>query len=250
MRSFVTASSQRLVAGAAVVAVKPFTVAGWFTAVDEDEDTLFAVGRGSGGGSRDTCYVTSAGGASGNVAMFQFDAGSFSGDLHPTVLANDTLAHFVAVFSDTETSTLYLNGVPASITMQGSMPVGMDQTCIGAFIEPDGTFVNHGSGRQGEIAVWDGALNADEAAALYKGWSPIFIRRASLLAHWRLEGHQSPEPDWLGGFPLTLVNTPTKGDHLQVILPPLGFFPGDPTVAAGGGFAAASQANVLMTGVT
>lgn len=74
-------------------------------------------------------------------------------------------------------------------------------------------------GRVAEAAIWNVALTASEVAALAKGVSPLQIRPASLQAYWPLIGRQSPEPDWVGGFNLTLTNAPANAAHVPVMPP-------------------------------
>jgi hypothetical protein len=79
-----------------------------------------------------------------------------------------------------------------------------------------GLFLN---GQIAEAAVWNVALSAAEIASLSKGFSPLLIRPASLVAYWPLIGRHDPEIDPVGRFDMTLTANPTTAAHPRVILP-------------------------------
>ena len=62
-------------------------------------------------------------------------------------------------------------------------------------------------GRIAEGGFWNAQLSSDEWIALGKGASPRLIRPQNLLANWNLFGNNSPDPDYVGGYDLTLSGT-------------------------------------------
>jgi hypothetical protein len=75
-------------------------------------------------------------------------------------------------------------------------------------------------GRIGEAAIWNVALNQAECEALAAGFSPLFIRPASLVNYWDMVLNADPLVDRMGNDNLTATNTPTQaGNHPPIIMP-------------------------------
>lgn len=83
--------------------------------------------------------------------------------------------------------------------------------------------------RQGEIAYWDVELMQAEITSLSLGFSPLFIRPASLRHYWPLIGRLSPEVCYKSTNSGTITGTTTT-DHPKVFYPAVPFVL-DPVVA-------------------
>ena len=75
------------------------------------------------------------------------------------------------------------------------------------------------TGNIAEVGIWNVVLTDAEAAILGKGYSPLLVRPASLIAYWPLIGRTSPEIDIVGGYGMALVNAPTVANHPRIIYP-------------------------------
>lgn len=101
-------------------------------------------------------------------------------------------------------------------------PGQMVQSNIGAYAKAgasDGSaFMN---GRIAEVAIWNVALTDDELIALSKRVSPLMVRRDAIVAYYPLFAERSDlELDrWRYMFHLNTVNAPTKGDHVNIVMP-------------------------------
>lgn len=74
-------------------------------------------------------------------------------------------------------------------------------------------------GKLAEVALWDVELTAAEMALLAVGFSPLFVRPASLQAYWQIIGNFSPEIDRVGGFNMTLTATAGAAAHPRIYSP-------------------------------
>lgn len=73
--------------------------------------------------------------------------------------------------------------------------------------------------RIAEVAVWNEFLTTDELVALSKGVHPLRMRPTALKIYYPLWGNDSPERNLVGtttSYDITLVNTPTKADHVSM----------------------------------
>ena len=131
--------------------------------------------------------------------------------------ANSAWVHGAAVFNSTELRTAYRDGGNAGTNTATNSPLLLDRTFIGDFANSTGAFIF--PGHIAEAAIWNVALNAADVAALAKGVVPPMIRPDALVAYWPLVGRDNPEPDFAGGFNMTLNGTPPRADHVRVYNP-------------------------------
>jgi hypothetical protein len=155
-------------------------------------------------------------GPTGNV-----DAQSISGSSGVSsssgAVSAGTWAHIGGIFAATNSRQAVLNGAIATANTTSITPAGINRTLIGArILTTPGAFADADIA---ECAAWNATLVQDEWAALAKGISPLLIRPDALLAYWPLIGRSSPEPDWVGGFDMTLTNSPTTAAHPRIIMP-------------------------------
>lgn len=127
--------------------------------------------------------------------------------------------HVAGVFTAATDIIAYLNANSAGAygNTQDPSPVGTDSLSMGALVRSN--VVAYFDGKIAEAGLWNVALTAAEIAMLEEGWSPLQVRPASLVAYWPIIGRVSPEPDWVGGFDLTLTNAPANAAHAPVMPP-------------------------------
>jgi hypothetical protein len=126
---------------------------------------------------------------------------------------------FALVWDGSELSG-WLDGAKGSITFSTSGTFGTsgNNTLIGARDNnSDGAGFDAWNGDLAETALYTAALTEGELLGLSAGYSPELIRPSSLVAYWQLLGNLSPETDRIGGYDMTLENSPAPADHPPVI---------------------------------
>lgn len=141
----------------------------------------------------------------------QLSGGTYFNAKLTTTLLADTWYRVGGTFDGTNVKA-YLNGALETTTAGGAASVGVNpafsvlSNVVGAS--------HFWAGTIGEAALWSVALDAAEFAALGKGWSPLFIRPASLIYYLPLVRDIAD----FKGAALTTVGT-TIADHVGVIQP-------------------------------
>lgn len=140
-----------------------------------------------------------------------------------TAIGTGAWSHAAVVFASASSRTAYKNGVAGTEATLSRTPAGIVAIRLGS---QAGT--NFMDGKLAEVGIWNVALNADEVAALAKGFSPQLIRPASLVHYYPLirgtvntgGGSTTTRDRGKGAAHLDEVNTPTLADHnLRVIYP-------------------------------
>ena len=127
-----------------------------------------------------------------------------------TTMVTGVWYHIVGTYDGT-TMRVYLNGVEeGTLATTGNIQTSTTPLRIGS-----GSPESNGplDGDMGHCAIWDTDLTADEIATLAQGVSPLKIRRDGNLLFYAPINGQSPEPDIVGGFDLTLEGTPTVSEE-------------------------------------
>jgi hypothetical protein len=120
----------------------------------------------------------------------------------------NTYAHIAAVFAAVDDRRVYLNGGnKVTDDATSKTPAGIDTTSIGR--RSTSAPALYASGRIAEAAIYNAALTDDEIAELAAGASPLLVRPDALVAYWPLVGRDYPEPDLVGGFPMSLYPVST-----------------------------------------
>lgn len=206
-------SQQDLNYSGAVVSSMPLTMAVWFRNGGA-LGSLFSISDADGLDFYRLYYDT------GEVLKLRHTDGSTNGDALTTATYTDGVwSHAAAVFASTTSRSVYLDG--------GNKV--SDTTSVNAVTDPDttalsqlyynSTIIAPSLSDYAEWGLWNVALTDAEIAILGLGYSPLFVRPASLVAYWPIIGRLSPEIDRVGGYDLTLVNGPTWAAHPRVILP-------------------------------
>lgn len=247
---FVNTSSQYLENGAAVITAEPLTMVAWARPSDVQtvSRTIFSIGTASGVSRWQ--IQTNGSTASGTVSAASVNTGAaFTQAATTATTSNNAWAHVCGVFTSSTDRRIYLNGGNSVQNTTNIAVSGVNRTDIGARWST--TIGSYFDGDIAEVAAWDVALTAAEVATLGAGYSPLFVRPASLVAYWPIIGRNSPSIDRVGGFNMTVTNAPATVAHPRVIMPSRPRIT-TKTVAVGGGFQSAWARNtnsVLGTGI-
>lgn len=230
-RTFDDASSQYLQYSGAIVSSYPVTMALWFYSNDASVYQMaFSQCLSTDDGSEMTLEVRNSG--NGQTIAAKSGVVGFGGRaISTTSWSTNTWHHHCGVFSGEDARAVYLDGGSKGTdsTSGGGTP-SLNRTTIGGKVDLTPTL--YFSGSLAEVAMWNVALTDAEAAILALGYSPLMVRPASLVAYWPLIGRLSPEIDTVGGFDMTLNNSPTTAAHPRVIYPAPPILGGDLTAAA------------------
>lgn len=130
----------------------------------------------------------------------------------------NTWHHATCVFAGPTSRAVYLDGANKGINSTNrTYPATMDNTTIGCEIRSSNPDIFAFSGLIAEAGIWIAELSDEEIAALGAGFSPLFIRPASLIAYWPLKTNADIE--LINAYEMTPYNTPTWGDHCRILLP-------------------------------
>lgn len=216
-RAFTSASSHKAQNDNAPASDVPLTIATFMrTASTGTSQACISIGRrSSSSGSRYQLFFRNTNRIAGfcqngggtQIATFEDSSGA-------NISAN-TWYHGAVVFNTTTDRTVYRNGAN-STNDTTSVSVGtVDTITLGARYDGAG-FGLYLNGQLAETAVWAAALTASEIESLAAGLSPMFVRPDALVFYAPLYGNDSPEPDWFGGYALTLTGT-VKAAHPPVV---------------------------------
>lgn len=218
--------------GSAVVTATPLTISCWFR-LDNSSDgvkhTLAGVFRASGGtaGQQSGLYIVhNNNGAAGSQPVYAASAstGTFTtGAVTSANVTNTNWHHVMAVFASSTSRTIYLDGGHSGSEATSNTPSSLNDTVIGAFLDPTGAQFDSTNQSEAHCAFWSAALTAAEDVSLANGASPMVIRPVSLLSYAPLWGLASPELDLIDlGHAWTLVSSPTvtaSAPPVSVFLP-------------------------------
>ena len=119
-----------------------------------------------------------------------------------------------------EIDSVYVDGVSQTLTVAGG-----DVNNTNNFASDTLNFMSRngaslfGAGRMAEFGLWYGInLTAAEAAVLGDGFTPPFVRPASLKYYWPLIGRTSPEVELKRGVTATVTGA-TNTAHPRVLVP-------------------------------
>lgn len=142
------------------------------------------------------------------------NVGSSDAEYTSTTVNNGQWYDFITTFdfaASTNEANLYVDGVAQTA---GARPANANNT--GAFgsstfiVAARSTPQYYHPGLIERLWVYAGIVNADQAASIARGVSPVVALGAGLLHYWPLWGNDSPEPDYCGNLALSLTNTPTQ----------------------------------------
>jgi len=185
----------------------------WFKAASQTSTkTLIGFGNSSSypqlylGAQANTNYVFSLvedTGTSYSITTVGYDVGEWN--------------HACGVFTSNTLRASYLNGGnKATNATSRVFPSTANVTTIGVR-HRGGAFANYMDGVIAEAGIWNVALTDAEVASLAAGFSPLFVRPASLVAYWPLI--RDEDIDIVGGYDLTAYNSPTIAAHCPIMRP-------------------------------
>lgn len=216
-RAFTSASSHKAQSDNAPASDVPLTIATFMrTASTGTSQACVSIGRRStSAGSRYQLFFRNT----NRIAGFCQNGGgtqitTFEDSSGVNISAN-TWYHGAVVFNTTTDRTVYRNGANSTNDTTAVTVGTVDTITLGSRYDGAG-FGLYLNGQLAETAVWAAALTASEIESLAAGLSPMFVRPDALVFYAPLYGNDSPEPDWFGGYALTLTGT-VKAAHPPVV---------------------------------
>ena len=206
------AASDQFLSAVAPVTTPPFTLAGWFNAVDDNtQQTIIALIEG---GTNNHFFTMWADGDAATV-NFRIDAGVSSESCHSSTSWSDNVWHHAcAIAYATDSRAAFLNGGGKVTVSTDITAASIDELDIGATNRAAVAF--ECNGLLAEIGLWNLALTDAEVAVLAAGYSPLFVRPQNLVFYAPIVRELV---DTVGGATITNNNTATVADHPRMIYP-------------------------------
>lgn len=231
-RGHVRASVEYLWTSNPPIVAAPFSVAGFFYVDDitQGHDIITFTQNGT---NDEGFRLRASGSESGDLLKFVARAGGSENSAQAkSSIAYPASEWFHAGGKEISSSSrkVYLNGGNTGTNGALKTPAGLDRFTIGAFL--GSSVVNPLDGKSAEVAVWNVALDDEEFAALALGYSPLLIRRASLV--WYSGLIRDEDRDIISGQALSVGGTPTIEAHPPIIQARSTRTIFVPTVVAGG----------------
>lgn len=214
---FDDASSQYLDRTGVPITAPPFTLMCWFQTDDNAIDqTLMALNNDT----LETDYHALA--LRGQNLRAQTFGDSLTEAGGGFGVSNDTWYLAVGRWASDDSRTAALFDIDGTLLTSrtdttSKAPAGLNRTSHGRL----GTLTpgNYHSGLIAESAVFSGVLSDAQVQQLADAMSPL-SSAGSLLEYRPLYGDTNPAREWIQGNDLTLGNTPTKAEHLPLVLAP------------------------------
>ncbi len=213
---FDDASSEYLGNASAVLTAVPISMACWFYS-DSLTVNQSLISLADASASNQAFAMYAAGNRAGDKLSLLTFAGSTDWCESSSAYTANTWHHACGVWAAINDRTVYLDGGNSGTSSVSRTPTGIDRTGIGLLYRSSPSA--YMSGRIAEVAMWNVALTAAEAAILAKGFSPLFVRPASLVAYWPLVGQRDPAIDRIANYDMTWYNTPVVAAHPRIIQP-------------------------------
>ena len=222
---FDNAASEYLEYSGAIVSAYPFTLACWFYSDDATIDQeLMAVGNPAT--NSNYWSLRAAGAVGGDPVQVIVESISDNETSTSTGFSANTWHHACGVFTSSTSRTAYIDGGSSATGTTDLTPTSPNLSRIGFSVRLAPVDPRYMSGRIAEAAIWDVALSAAEVVSLAKGFAPLFIRPASLVAYWPLDrnsfnkgGGSTTLDRWKGTYNLTETNTPALAEHPRIYYP-------------------------------
>lgn len=210
--TFVAASSHSLIVDSTPVTAAPFTVSLWFQ-VNDVATTYDLLSIGDKDVSNDHLWqLRSFGTQAGDPLAWRAFVASQGQALSSSAITAGEWHHAMAVEAGAADRTVYLNGGNSGTNTTSRAPLNADRVGIG--VSADSSPSGYTDGMIAEVAIWNVALTAAEAASLAKGASPLMIRPDALVFYDPMVRNLTR--DYVGG--LTLTNSgATVGVHPRII---------------------------------
>jgi len=142
---------------------------------------------------------------------------------HTTGVTLSAWNHIAAVFVSATSRYVYLAGVASAQSIGARTPsAAPDKSTIGCTYRQDNVKNTAADASYiAEVAFWNVALTTEELLQLAKGYSPLFVQRASLLDYYPfVRGDASgDEPDVRRGLKMVEQGTVAVQSHPRVFYP-------------------------------
>lgn len=222
--SFDNGSSEALERNGAAVssATSPLTISAWFNA-DAFPTTNWVVNVIAGVWDDDVAAYTGiyigimqAGDGNDYLCAVHRNGGAQSYAVIPTSgnISTGTWYHALGTFPDDDSREIYLNANQGADQGGTQTPANITDTSIGCALR--NSDAGYWDGYLAEVAIWNVVLGAGEIAALAAGYSPLFIRPASLDCYAPLVSNFQ---DVVNGTDFAYANPPSVSSHIPIIYP-------------------------------
>ena len=193
----------------------PFSVSVWFRSDDANHDVGLWFG-GDKDNNFDWFGLLWLNGTTNKVQAYSKEGGGSSNAASTGTWSANVWHHAMGRWASTSSRKVNLDGDTTVEETTTRSPSNWDRIALGSLL--DSTPSDYMSGDIGVCCVWNVELNDDEVAYLALGGDPRHIRPANIVHYWRLEGLDSPEPDWTSNAKgLTLSGTPTRSDNPPIM---------------------------------
>lgn len=209
-------TDRKLVNANPAVTGVPLTLAAWFNS-SSAADNQAIVGICDILGNTNNFLLRAGGAVAGDPVQAIAQATAASGIAASTTgYTTNQWTHACAVFRSATSRDAYIDGGSKGSETTSATPAGLDRTSIGVreSLAPAAFF----NGDLQEAAIWNVDLTDAEVALLATGVQPTMVRAESLVAYWPIFGDDSPEPDEIGTFDLTVTNA-IKSTHRWMLAP-------------------------------
>lgn len=210
-RAFASASSEGLYVNSVPLSGVPLSMAGWFNVVDAtNAHAIVALVDQS---VYNNYFALIA--YNDLLRLSRRDSDDNESSETTANTSDNTWHHGLAVAGTTTSGIIYLDGANSVENTVEVIPTGLDRVSVGWM--GDSTPGDYANGSLAEIAIWNAALTAAEAATLAAGYSPLLVRPQSLVFYLPLI--RDDDQDLIGGLSMTELVTPTVGAHPRIIYP-------------------------------
>lgn len=204
------------------VTAYPFTMACWSLHSDSNQGTCMIFENDSSGGNG---FNLIGWDASHRAEIGSGDGAGSTSTPGTSTETNGTWYHICGVFASATDRRISFNGVQEATSSANRVISTPDHFRL-AWRENNGGGgpVRKLNGQLAECAIWTATLDTSEIAALGKGFCPLLIRPASLLAYWPLSRGSvqistTTLDRWRNRSDLTETSTPGITDHPRIIYP-------------------------------
>ena len=142
------------------IASKVLSYSAWIYPVSSGYRTVFCIGRDNT--LRNVIYLESS---DFNLFLFQFVNGSFASSATGPSLTANKWQH-VGVLINGTAVVLFVDNVTVNTAIDAGFPSSMNRSSIGAFVDSNGTRINHFNGQIDDVRVYNRDLSMSEIATL------------------------------------------------------------------------------------
>lgn len=220
-------TSEYYSAGSAAITATPLSVACWGAPTALALQTLFSIANNDGVSGGFLAMLN----ASGNVLARTKSSAGVSGAQSTATYSAGAWAHFGWSWASATLRTAYLNGGNKGTQTTSRTPSGLNTTAIATQLELSAS--NYYGGPIEGLGVWNVALTDDEFYSLSRGYSPLFIRPASLVHYFPLIANAS---ELRAALAMSATGSPSAVSGAPII------YPSGPLYAKAGGLPAQKTA--------